>query len=603
MAFAPANRGEPVTGAFAALHFLRPEWLWGLLALPLLVWSWRQRRRRDDIWRGAVDAQLLPHLVDRSVMRQGVGGLVAQCVAWTIAVFALAGPSWRMGEQPLAQGGLPMVVALDLSSATLAGDLPPSRLLQARARLVTLLRQRNGQPTGLVAYAGDAFTVAPLSEDTANIALFLDALAPDIMPVDGSNAAHAISLAQQLLVQAGHARGDILLLSDHADADARAAAARAAAAGYRVSALGLGTADGAAYRRGDGSIAQARLDAGTLRALATAGNGAYAAMRADARDLAALASPAGSEGDSHAADGSGARVWRDEGYWLLLPVMLLALFAFRRGAAVVAVVLCLGLPLSPARAADGGLWQRADQAQHARMREGIDAYRAGDYAEAMRSWDKLPGADAAYNRGNALAKQGRYEDAIAAYDKALKEQPGMADAIANRKAVEAAMKRRPPSGGGDLDRRPGEPDEGGPPSQPPDGQGNPGDPSQEAREGNNEGERRDDPSADTSRAQERDEGGADAQAPQPDTPRDQREADEAQRRQMQRALQRQGGTQADDGEQVEGDPDRAESAAQREKRQANEAWLRRIPDDPGGLLRAKFRLEHERRNGITPEER
>lgn len=591
-----------MSGAFAGLHFLRPEWLWALLVLPLLAWTWRQRRRRDDAWRDAVDAALLPHVIDRDVARQGVGGLVAQCIAWTLAAFALAGPSWRMGEQPLAQGGSPMVVALDLSSATLAGDLPPSRLLQARARLAALLRERNGQPTGLVAYAGDAFTVAPLSVDTANIALFLDALAPDIMPADGSNAAHGIGLAQQLLAQAGHAHGDILLLGDHADADARAAARRAAAAGFRVSALGMGTANGAAYRRGDGSIGQARLDEGSLRALAAAGNGAYAAMRADARDLPSLAQAAASDG-ADADTVGGVHVWRDEGYWLLLPVMLLALFAFRRGAAVVAVVLCFGLPLSPARAADGGLWQRPDQAEHARLRDGVDAYRAGDYTKATQAWDGLPGADAAYNRGNALAKQGRYEDAIAAYDDALRQQPGMADAIANRKAVEAAMKRRPPSGGGDRDPRAKDRDQEDQQSQPQDGQGEPGDPSSEANEGDADGERRDDPSADTSRAQQREEGDEDAQAPQPDAGHDQREADEAQRRQMQRALQRQGGTQADDGEKVDGDPDRAESAAEREKRQANEAWLRRIPDDPGGLLRAKFRLEHERRNGITRERR
>src|SRR3546814_3382270 len=93
------------------------------------------------------------------------------------------------------------------------------------------------------------------------------------------------------------------------------------------------------------------------------------------------------------------------------------------------------------------------------MREGADADRSKDYAAAADAWKALPGADADYNRGNALARAGRYEDAIKAYDQALVQQPDMADAIANRKLVEAAMKRKPPpsqqSGGrGDEQEKP-----------------------------------------------------------------------------------------------------------------------------------------------------
>jgi Ca-activated chloride channel family protein len=130
--------------AFDALHFLRPQWLWALLALPLLAWAWRQRRRRDNVWRGAVDAHLLPHLLDRGEGRRGVVALCALLAGFGIAVLALAGPSWRQGEQPLLQGEAPLVVALDLSSAILASDLPPSRLLQARAKIATLLKKPGG---------------------------------------------------------------------------------------------------------------------------------------------------------------------------------------------------------------------------------------------------------------------------------------------------------------------------------------------------------------------------------------------------------------------------------------------------------------------------
>jgi Ca-activated chloride channel family protein len=580
-----AAQAERMNFDLAALHFLRPLWLFGLPALPLLVLWWRTQERRRSAWRDAVDPHLLPHLLAGGSGVRGNGALWLGALAYALALVALAGPSWRMAAQPLQQGEAPLVVALDLSTATLANDLPPSRLLQARARIAQLLRERAGGQVGLVVFADDAFTVAPLTDDAANVALFLDALSPDVMPVDGSDPGRAIELSTRLLEQAGFEHGDILLLTDHAGASARTAAAQAADGGYRVSALGLGDADGAAYRKSDGSIARARLDAGSLRALAAAGNGEYRALGTG--DLEALGVLAARGAGADAARGGKALVPQDGGYWLLPALMLLALFAFRRGSAFAAVLLCLCLPWTPARAQEGGLWRRADQAAHARSVEAESAYRKGAFAEALRGWQGLPGADAAYNRGNALAKSGRYEDAIAAYDEALRLQPGMADALANKRAVEAALKREPPPPPRDNSRgeQKQKPDKGKPKS-------NAGDPG--STDGSGDADESESPSspADTSRADVREPGKA-AQPPHAADQQRQRDADAAQREQMQRALE--GDTRAQEGEEVEGKPERAESAADREQKQANEAWLRRVPDDPGGLLRAKFRLEHERR--------
>lgn len=606
--------------ALAALHFLRPHWLWVLLALPLLAWAWLARRQRQNAWRSAVDAHLLPHLLERGGDTRGNAAPWLALLALVLAIFALAGPSWRKGEQPLLQSQAPLVIALDLSSATLAGDLPPSRLLQARAKLATLLQQRKGGQVGLVAFADDAYTVAPLTEDSANVALFLDALEPGVMPADGSNAAHAIEQSQQLLKQAGFGRGDILVMTDHADGAARSAAAEARRAGYRVSALGLGTAAGAAYRAPSGAIAHARLDAGSLRALASAGGGRYAALTADTSDLQSLGVlDASILRDAVAANGGKATAWRDEGYWLLLPLMLLALLAFRRGGMSAAVLLCVLLPLSPARAAGekpaadpppaGTPWRRADQVQHMRMQQGEQAYRKQDFAAAEQAWRSLPGADAAYNRGNALAKAGRYDEAISEYDKALRLNPKMQDAIANRKAVEAAKKRQPPPGDQKRQQsnqpkpcKPGEKDCYGKSdnpndekrpvpdssktgaSQSPGKQEKPGNKKPDTSQSSNE--------PDQSQAQQ-----PSAKPPKPDDAEAQRKADAEQRARMQQALQRQqqGDHKREDVKQAAGEAQGHETAAKREQRQANEAWLRRVPDDPGGLLRAKFRLEYERR--------
>ena len=575
--------GARVIEGLPVLHFLRPQWLLGLLLLPLLASWWRARRRRQSVWRGLVDPHLLPHLLDPSQGARGTGALVAALAAGALAILALAGPAWRQVAQPLSHAQAPLVVALDLSSSMLAADVPPSRLLQARGKLATLLRERRGGQLALVAYAGDAFTVAPLTDDVANVALFLDALAPDVMPIDGQDAGRAILASMRLLRQAGFDRGDILLLTGHADANARLAAEQAVREGYRVSALGLGSATGAAYRDAEGRIAHARLDAASLRRLAAAGHGRYAALTADAGDLRALGvlDPAPADGG---ARGSGGRQWQDEGYWLLPPLMLLALFAFRRGTAAAAILLLVAMPLAPVRAAaDGTAWRRPDQAAHARMERGAAAYRKGEFAQAESEYRGVRGADAHYNRGNALARQGRFEEAIAAYDAALRAQPGMPDALANRRAVEAAMRRQ--SRGGDPER---------PPSQP----GQRGGQQQGSQQGNEQGNQQagagQAPSAPRPPpTQQRDAARQPAQsAGKPADAQAQRAADAAQRARMQRALEQ----ARKEAARAEAAPQRrAETAAERERRLANEAWLRRVPDDPGGLLRTKFRLEYERR--------
>lgn len=565
------------------LHWLRPAWLWALLALPLLAWAWQRVRRRQSAWRDWVDPHLLPHLLDAHAGPRARGALWLGMLGYALAVGALAGPSWQQLPQPVWQSRAPLVVALDLSSATLANDLPPSRLAQARAKIARLLQARAGGQVALVAYAQDAYTVAPLTDDAGNVALLLDALSPDVMPGDGSDTRRAIAWSARLLAQAGFPQGDILVLSDHADAAARGAAVAAARSGYRVSVLGLGTEEGAAFRDAQGTIGHARLDAGALRALASAGDGAYASLAADDRDLDALGVLDPQRGGAIAARGAKALSWQDQGYWLLLPLLAIAAFAFRRGSVLAVLLVGVLIPWAPAHAGEGW-WRRPDQQAHARLDDGAQAYRVGKFDAAAEAWRKVPGADAAYNLGNALAKSGDYARAITAYDRALRLQPGMDDAIANRAAVLKAMRRRPQPQGKQGQTQPGSQQQKGPPGQ--------GSPSQRENQKQQPQQQASQAPAQQSRQpqQPASQAGQQQQAaqPQPANADAQRQADAAQRARMQQALARA-------RRQSQAKPAPVETPAQREQRLADEAWLRRIPDDPGALLRAKFQLEHERR--------
>ena len=575
---------------FDTLQFARPAWLWALVALPLLAWAWWRRRRIGNAWRDAVDPHLLTHLLEGRADRRGVLGLVGWLLVATLAVLALAGPGWRTAAVPLdTQGMAPLVIAVDLSSASTAGDLPPSRLLQARAKLGRLLSERGTGQIALVAYADDAFTVAPLTDDARNVALYLDALSPDIMPVDGRRADRAITWSTQLLRQGQALRGDILLLTGDADADASAEAALAARMGYRVSVLGLGSPAGAAYRDRDGGLAHARLEAGSLQALTIAGGGRYHALTVDDDDLQALGvlTPDATRRAASGGDDVGTRRVLDEGYWLLIPILALVLLAFRRGSVFACVAVLALSPLCLPEQAHAAPpvatpWQRADQVAHARMQQGADAYRGERYDEALDAWTGLPGAEADYNRGNALAKLGRFDEAITAYDEALALQPDMADAQANRAAVVAARDRKPPPGAAGQDPRASRQQDADKGQASPGQDGEPSD--GQAGESSGQGTPRTPQPADTPRdASERASPPADAQA--------QRDADAEQRERMRRALEGQPEAPPEDAAATS----TTDGVPGEERERANAAWLQRIPDDPGGLLRAKFRLEHERR--------
>ncbi len=552
----------------AQLHFLRPWWLLGLLALPLLAWWWRARANRHSVWQDTVDAHLLPHL-----LVGGAGVSQRQSAAWSgllaaaLALLAMAGPSFRKVEHPLWQSKAPLVIALDLSSAVLARDLQPSRLAQARAKLAMLLRERTGGQVALVAFADDAYTVAPLTEDAANVALFLDALSPDVMPEDGHRADRAIAWSQRLLRNAGFGHGDILLLTDRVDGEALTEAARARIAGYRVSAIGLGTAQGGVFDT-RGGLGNARLDASSLRALAASGGGGYESLSAGDADLRALGVLDPRVDDGAAAGGGASASWRDDGFWLLPLAMLLALPLFRRGAFAAMLALALLLPMPRAQAQDAGsAWRRPDQQAHARMQDGVAAYRKKQYDEAIEKFSGNPTADGQYNLGNALAQAGRYDEAIAAYDRALKQQPAMQDAVANRRAVDAARKRKPPPGQQSKQNQQQNQQQGSQQSQPQD--------------------------AEQQQRQQSQQQGQQAESDKAPDQRRQQQADAAQRQRMQEALRKQQGTQ-----EAQAVPQqRKETPEQRERRIANQAQLQRVPDDPGALLRAKFRLEYERRQG------
>lgn len=620
--------------ALQQFHFLRPLWLLGLLALPLLLGlAWRRDRTREALAH-LVDAELLPHLLHgKSASRRWPA--LWLMLGWTLGTLAMAGPTWSRVAQPLYAQRSAQVVALSMSQHMLARDVAPSRLDRARYKARDLLTANHDGLNALIAYAGEAFVVAPLTSDAGSLHDLLDALAPDTMPVDGDNAAQAIERGVALIQGAKAGGGAVVLITDDADDAAVAAARKAREAGVRVSVLGVGTPQGAPVplgadgflRDNHGDMVMATRNDTALRKLADAGGGVYVPIRDDHGDIDALHATLRS--DSHpmlAADQQGDE-WQDRGPWLLLPLLPLLALSFRRGWLVMLPLLLLPcVPGAAHASAWSDLWRRPDQQAAAALQNGdakraqqlardpalrgAAAYRAGDYVASANALRTLPGSDAAYNLGNALARQGDYQGALAAYDRALKANPGNADAQANRKAVEDWLRRQPPQKSGAQNDQ-GKGGQGATTNPPSDAQGKHGQQGQEdGKQKQEEGKPSGDAQGDSQdgghpqpsqppNAGEQSEPKADKQGQTPE----QQAEEKARQAQAQQALQKQmdqalgkstekprapathdlGTIEADD----------AQSRLPAEVRQA----LQRVPDDPGALLRRKFDLEYRQRHG------
>jgi Ca-activated chloride channel family protein len=618
-------------------HFLRPWWLVALALLPLLSWFGVRRNAAQLELSRLVDAALLPHLLRGRAGNRSLP-LWLFALGWMFCTLALAGPTWNRINQPLYASRPAQVVAISLSQHMLARDVAPSRLDRARYKVRDLLASNHDGLNALIGYAGEAFVVAPLTSDASSLNDLLDALAPDTMPLDGDNAALAIERGVALIHDAKASGGSLVLITDQADTAADAAARKANIAGVHVSVLGVGTtqggpvplSDGGFLRDAQGGMTLVRRDDAALSALATAGGGSYVAMTTDHHDIDMLHAQL-RDAPTVAAAGQIGDEWQDRGPWLLLPLLLIVALAFRRGWLLLLPLVVL--PLLPATAEATtwrDLWQRPDQQTAQALRQGrakqaqqlahdpawrgAAAYRAGDYAAAAQALQQASGGDAAYNLGNTLARQGQYQQAIEAYDHALKLDPGNADAKANRKAVEDWLRQQQQQSPDQKQHEGHNGSKGQSSSAGDKGKGGKSDsPDQNAaKDGSKPSDHPDqdgksksqDQSEQNSSLQDRSGKDQGSDQPKPQTEQQQAEqkaqtehAQQALKQQMDQAL-----AQPADKAQTHQLGEMAKDDPQSKLPADLQHALQRVPDDPGALLRRKFELEYQQRHGGAPSE-
>lgn len=615
----------------AQFHFLRPLWLLAIIpALLLVALLWKCKGSAAN-WRAAIAPDLIEYLLESTQqLRPRWPWLLL--FGWLLAVFALAGPTWEKLPQPVLQKRDGLVIVLDLSLSMYAEDIKPSRLQRARFKVIDILQQRREGLTGLVVYSGDAHVVSPLTDDTATIENLVPALAPAMMPSFGSNVVAGIDSALQLLRNSGFERGQILLISDEiSEVDIDKISAHIDGKKWQLAMIGVGSDQGAPIplprdesqngflKQSDGTIAIAQLHRDRFNPLAAKVHGRYSDISADDNDIAQILYTSAITDDTVRTLEREFDQWRERGPQIVMLLLPLAAFAFRRGWLLVVFLIPFSMPSEAWEWRD--LWQRPDQQAQQDFNSGNSKaaadkfqdpnwrgaaqYRSGDFSAAAETLRNIDNADAHYNRGNALAHDGKLADAIAAYNTALKKNPALVDAKTNRDIAEKLLKQQQQKNS-DKNQSQENQQKNDQPKQNQSQQ----DQSQSDKEKQN-----------PSQAQESDQKQSqhDQQRANTATDKNHKDSDKKDAQQQNSSVNEkpsqdktdstsaiQDNAQRDKSQQMSDVQQKSAASKltpeQQMQQHAIEQWLRQIPDDPSGLLRRKFLYEYRQRAQQQPND-
>lgn len=451
-------------------HFIRPWWLLALVLIALIAYLLKHLRVSQSGWQQVIPAHLVTTLLSGEHQKQK-HSILLPCFIALITILALAGPAWQKLPQPVYNVKKGAVVILDLSTSMYATDLAPNRLTRARFKVLDLLDKLNEGDVGLIAYAGDSFVISPLTEDINNIKLLLPELAPNIMPVQGSNPLLALTMADDMLKNAGHIKGDIFWLTDEADQyDVEEISSFFTKIKHHINILGVGTQNGAPIKLpngqllkdNSGSIVVPQLTSSALELLANKGRGTYKTLTNSANDINTLLASSlhsFSNGEQqHNTKNSNNRArdipeenqnsttsdtYQDMGPYLLLLIIPLLLPYFRRGSLMALIPCCLWFSQVPesyaqqvvsgakldntvnapsnnnSEASSGtnawkNLWQTQNQQAQAHYQNENYQQAAEQFSDSM--W-----------QGSAHYKNGNFAEALAAF-----EQEDSAQALYNQ---------------------------------------------------------------------------------------------------------------------------------------------------------------------------
>ncbi|CAN8140270.1 VWA domain-containing protein [Thiomicrorhabdus sp. 6S2-11] len=459
------------------VHFLRPWWFLALLPAVWLLWKAWQVKAKQGAWHQVIAPQfrelLLSSPQNQSMLGQRMF-LTGLALIWLMMSIILAGPSLKSVEIPAQKSQQGTVIVLDLSLSMLADDLSPNRLAQVKYKLTDLLTQHPELPVGMVAYAGSAHTITPISEDNQTLLGLLPTLNPLIMPHYGSNPIAGFEQAKKLLDGAHVTQGQIIWITDDIETSQIEPVKNWFAGNdYQLNIMTVGTPTGAAInvpehgllRDDKDQLIIAHLPAQRFAEISQALQAPIRSLQVQDQDINWLVPEFFNATDKEQQKQEKNVVHPlDEGAALLLVLVPLIALLYRRGvlfSLLLMPLFLIGLSTpNPAQAEDqlddlANMFQSHDQQGYkAFQRDNFQSaealfedkqwqasslYRLRRYQEAARLFEQDHSAKGHYNRGNALAFSGDLQGAQKAYHQALKLEPKMKTAQDNLALIEKLL--------------------------------------------------------------------------------------------------------------------------------------------------------------------
>jgi Ca-activated chloride channel homolog len=269
-------------------EFAYRNYLWFLWLMPLLVLIFIiVRHLRRKAIRKLGDPALLGPLMPQTSGGRPAFKFILFLLSMAFIILALAGPRFGSRLEEIRREGVEIIIALDVSNSMLAEDILPNRLERAKMAVSRLASTMRNDRIGLIAFAGDAFVLVPVTGDYAAFRMILDNVSTTTVPVQGTAIGRAISLAERSFSSDQSLSRVIIIISDgedHED-DPVSVAANARQGGITIHTIGMGRPEGAPIPVGtgqnrfltdqEGRTVISRLDEATLRDIAMAGEGIF----------------------------------------------------------------------------------------------------------------------------------------------------------------------------------------------------------------------------------------------------------------------------------------------------------------------------------------
>ena len=421
------------------IHFQHIEYLLALAFVPLMIFLYvfvisNKKKTIKKIGDPALVNQLITAYSPSKYRIK----FILILLAFTVGIIALANPRKPQGTTMVNRSGIDVMIALDVSKSMLANDIKPSRLERAKQLIAKLIDKLPEDRIGIVVFAGRAYLQMPLTTDHSAAKMYLSSASTDVVPTQGTVIGDALKMSNAAFNTLEKKYKAVVLISDGEDHDETAIKITKAMAeeGVMINTIGIGSPEGTTIidpvtnetkMDATGNPVITKLNEEELKSIAVNGNGLYQLFTNTDEVVDNIDKQLTGMGQRAISENSLVNYYNFFP-WLLGLVLILLLTEFftteikKQAKLNKSVIKKQGGVLAALFIIPSFMMAQSDNSL---LKKGNDAYNKKEYDVAAESYKKVTDKDPAnekaqYNLGNALYKNGNPDEALKAYNEAIK---------------------------------------------------------------------------------------------------------------------------------------------------------------------------------------